>query len=274
MKAKNDLEKLLPILKAIPADKVIEPDRPVGIIVQEAYELANAAHQYRPHLLAVGVSAELLDGIVTHANALSAAQTEWTHVREMGFPAALHATIDAATVVRRDLVDSSHYALRNDGDALAIVSRIQEGEGVADICQDLKDLAALTEKYRAEFDRIDFDFEIAKRARALATEVLTGHAAATTKKVSTEAKSIRDRAFTHLDDAVDEVRAAGLFAFRRDADSSRLAKFRSAYAIRRERRRKTGSAASPFSSNAAAATAAAASTGPAGTAPANNCTPR
>ena len=73
--AKNDFERLLPILKAIPTDKVIEPDRPVGTIVQEAYDLANTAHQYRPHLLAVGVSAELIDGIVARANALSAAQT-------------------------------------------------------------------------------------------------------------------------------------------------------------------------------------------------------
>ena len=185
---------------------------------------------------------------------------------------ALHAAIDAGTVVRRDLFDSSLYALRNNDDALAIVARIQEGEGVADMCQDLKDLAALTEKYRAEFDRIDFDVEIAKRARALATEVLTGHAAATTKKVSIEMKEIRDRAFTHLNDAVDEVRAAGLFAFRRDTDSSRLAKFRSAYAIRRESRRKTRSAASALSSNAAVATSA--PTGSAGTIPTTNCTPR
>lgn len=94
------------------------------------------------------------------------------------------------------------------------------------------------------YDRIDFDFETATRARTLATEVLKGHAAATTKKASSDKKDIRNRAFTYLDEAVDEIRAAGLFAIRRDADSSRLSLFRSVYAIRRDRRHRAAASAS------------------------------
>ncbi|MBI3071381.1 MAG: hypothetical protein HYY84_04555 [Deltaproteobacteria bacterium] len=265
MKAKNELEKLLPKLAAISATDVAEPDRPVATIVQEALDLADAAHRYRASLLAVGVDAAIIDGLAERAKALSAAQTEWTNTRETGLPATLHAAVDRATELRRDIVDSALYALRNDDAALDVIARIRDGEGVADLCQDLKDLGVLVERNRAAFDRVDFDFEDVTRARAIADEVQKGHAEATTKKALDDKKDLRNRAFTYLDEAVDEVRAAGLFAFRRDADATRTSLFRSAYALRRGRKSR---AAAPASASASAPATAPAS------ATASNCAPR
>jgi hypothetical protein len=270
MRTRNDLEKLLSKLTTISPHAVLEPDRPVATIIQEAYDLADAANRHRPSLIAVGVEASLIDDVVPRANALRAAQTDWTHARETGLPATLHAAVESATELRRDIIDSALYALRNDDAALDVVARIQEGEGVADLCQDLNDLAVLAEKNRAAFDRVDFDFEGVTRARAYATEILKAHAEAATKKASNDKKDLRNRAFTYLDDAVDEIRAAGLFAFRRDTDSVRTGLFRSAYALRRGRKGRAAATSAPATASAPGAASAPAS----GSAPGTNCAPR
>ncbi len=72
------------------------------------------------------------------------------------------------------------------------------------------------------------------RARELATLLGTRPAARALSKELTEALDLRNRAFGHLEEAVDEVRAAGLFVFARD--KAMASRFRSRYFVLRGRK--------------------------------------
>ena len=265
MKAKNDFEKLLNDLRAIPADRVREPDLAVATLIQEAFDLATTAAEHSAVLVAAGLPMHFVDSLTPRANALRATQTAWTHARDTAAPVAYTAEIDYATVIRRDFAATSRFALRHDNRAQATIDRIQDGEGVADMCQDLVDLAALAEAHPGDFEKTDFDTATIGKARKAADSLLALHATVTgeragTSKAAAEAKDLRDRAATYLDEAVDEVRAAGLYAFRNDSDGARLALFRSAAAIQKGRR-KRAAAKKASNSTSPAAPAAAAPTG-------------
>ena len=232
----NDFERLLQKLRECPSDKVREPDRPVAIILSEAYALACVAAKYRAELERVGLDPAIIDEIEPCANTLRVAETAWTTTREKELAAVVIAAITQAYTFRSDIVSASRYALRKNDAAQATISHIQEGEGVADLCQDLVDLAAVVETHRDAFEKIDFDFAKVAHARALADEIQKGQGEVVVEKASNETRDVRNRAFTYLDDVVDEVRSAGLYAFGSDSDSTRLSLFRSNYALRRARR--------------------------------------
>ncbi|MBI3071760.1 MAG: hypothetical protein HYY84_06480 [Deltaproteobacteria bacterium] len=262
MKATNDFERLLSELKAIPAERVREPNLAVATLFHEAFDLAETAERYRPQLIAAGLEERFVDSLSARANALRAAQTAWTHARDAATPVEYLALVDQATVLRRDFVATAGYALRKHERALETLARIQEGEGVADLCQDLTDLAQLAESHRDDFARTDFDAAQIVKARKVADAVTKLHATvaadrAENRSASSEAKDLRDRAATYLDEAVDEVRSAGLYAFRNDSDTARLAQFRSVASIQRARRRHAAKKASDSTPIAPAAPATA-----------------
>jgi len=155
MKASNDFERHLGEIKAMPADRIREPNHAVATLVQEAFDLAAVAERHRPLLVAAGLEERYIDSLPGRANALRAAQTAWTHARDAAAPVEYTALVDQATVIRRDFVATAGYALRKNERALETLARIQEGEGVADLCQDLPDVAQLAETHRDDFARTD-----------------------------------------------------------------------------------------------------------------------
>ena len=65
----------------------------------------------------------------------------------------------------------------------------------------------------------------------MSDELLNMHSTNAVQKTLKEAKELRDRIFTWTDEAVDEIRAAGLFVIRNENRPDWLAIFRSTYAL-------------------------------------------
>lgn len=226
-------------LHAMPPDKVKEPPYPPPHLVAEANALYLVADRHRKSLNAVGVDDALIDALPRRAQALAGAQAARALVPETERSAQELETEEAAYEVRNELYAAGRFATRDDDLAQSSLDRVSEGAGLDDLVQDLKDLHAFAGKYESELVAIKIDVDtLTKRALALAGEFeqqLAHRRAATDAERA--ATDLRNRAATHLYEAMAEIRAAGVFAFRNDPNVLPL--FRSAY--RRRHRGGSGS---------------------------------
>lgn len=139
------------------------------------------------------------------------------------------AALDAERATLCAMPSAGRVATRNDDLAQSSLDRISEGSGFDDLVQDLKELHAFAGKYHDQLVAIKIDVDaLTQRALVLAGkfEQHLAHRRATTD-AERAATDLRNRAATHLYEAMAEIRAAGAFAFRNDPNIRPL--FRSAY---------------------------------------------
>lgn len=231
MSALNDLRPTLLALTDYSA-----PSIPVATLHQEADNLLTWLRQGGfAKLQAVGVAAEALPAAQRALNASREAQAAWTVVRGGNKSEARKDAEARGAELRSFLMAASRWNLRNDTDAQATLDRIAEGSGLADLVQDLYDLAALIESRAAAFAN-DSTFDPAAQiadAKDHAAEIAGGIAAAQASGDKQAARELRDRAAAWLNDRVGELREAGTYAYRGTDDIKR---FRSAYRRRRRLR--------------------------------------
>ena len=207
-------------LQAIPATEVILPTTPVDVSLQEAEDLYSWAIEDQAALEAKGIPWETtVVDIPVRAGALRYAQSEWMKER-FGREEAIKVWKEEsprAYEMRNDLIADFRFAYRKNENVLARVRTIAEGTGDADMIQDLSDISVLGNANTAELEAINFDLAqldlAAQRADELA-ELLAKANGAQLENAS--AKDIRDRAYTHLKEAVDELRDFGKYVFRKD----------------------------------------------------------
>lgn len=241
-----NLVALKPALLAIPAAEVREPWMPVAVFLQEAADLQTlvADPDVRGRLSRVGLDAAHLDALDAEIDAARAAQSEWSVVRDRRKSAGQQELEARAHDFRKGVLEACRWNLRGDRVALATLSAIAEGETVEDLTQDLADLATLMEGRTAAFAKDDtFDVASAiKQARTLVGDLQGGVSAERLTTDQTEAKDLRDRAYTYLYGRVRDVREAGRYAFKDNEDLAR--KFASAY-LRRRRSQASGGEGEP-----------------------------
>ncbi len=99
------------------------------------------------------------------------------------------------------------------------VAAVAEGSGDADMIHVLNDLVVIGRENPAPLTETAFDFGLLDTAAALCERLGELRADASVEKVSyREQKLIRDRAYTYLMAAADELRECGRFVFRKDGD--------------------------------------------------------
>ena len=239
--SEESLHALLPTLEEIEASDVTRPNIPVAIVHQEAHDLLALCEDdvVRAKLLSVGLDASYLDGLGQAIGASRHAQSRWVVARDQSKPDAQKAREAEGAELRRSALDACRWNLRRSRLALDAVSRISDGEGVADLVQDLSDLATLIRANLAAFEA-DTSFDasaVAEQALQLSAEIQAGLSESRDRRSQVQAIDLRDRAITHLSAHVNEVREAGRYAYRDDEAMAR--KFASAY-NRRRSRKKTG----------------------------------
>jgi hypothetical protein len=186
-------------------------------LVGEALALSVTARRYAARLNCAGCPAALIDGLGPRAHALAEAQAELSALRGRKRSEAEVALEAVATELRGEMIADGRFALRNDPGAQKILDDIQEGEGLEALIQDLKDVAAFSEKYADTLHKIRID-PVAKAARARKIAGELGDYVAARRSGDTEeaaALDLRNRAATHLLVAVNEVRATGDYVFRK-----------------------------------------------------------
>lgn len=233
----NIKERLLKAIRSIPDRLVKDPNLPVDEFLQESEDLFHWLQPDKEKIVAAGVPVELIDEMPERAEALREAQAWW--IKELNVRSEYQDVWDdespEAFDFRDALIHAFRYAYRHHPDILGRISYIDEDYSNADMIQDLKNLSVLGKSNPKPLKAIGFDMELLEKASKLSDEMADVLARSNGDTQSDhEAKDLRDRAYTHLKEAVDEVRECGKYLFWRDED--RLKGYSSSY-MRRMRKK-------------------------------------
>lgn len=206
---------------SMPDDQVKDPFMPVSVTVQMAENLAVWAKNDVALLAEAGLDITLLDTLPTRGGALRYIQSEWMSDKNTRSEYVQKWKVDSPEGY--DLqVNMEHYfrfAFHDYPDLLKRVDEIAENSGHADMIQDLMDYATLGHDNQALLEGVGFDLLLLDRAETLANSLSETLAYNNNdKNTSSELKNQRDRAFTYLYQAIQEVNRIGQFVFWRNPE--------------------------------------------------------
>ncbi|MEL6561562.1 MAG: hypothetical protein AAFQ94_25460 [Bacteroidota bacterium] len=219
--SKTDFENQLAIIMAIPGVEIRKPDIPIDVFLQEAENLNLVAGQDQAALVGAGLKWEKFGASLEEkAGALRYAQSNWITTRYSQEEAERQwdERSGVAYELKDDLIADYRFAFRYREDLLSRLSEVVSGTSHADMIQDLSDLAALGKIGQEELAAINFNESKLVEAETMADELGIVLAKANEQGEKSEAKLIRDKAFTLLREAVDEIRITGKYVFRKDKE--------------------------------------------------------
>lgn len=212
----SDYTDLLPALQAIPQQDVLKPAMPITLFIQEAMDLYHWSMDDKDLLLATGFDEQWLDALMVRAGALSEAEKRWrlaNNLREVAEAEWMEKS-PPAFAFRDELVHIFRYVFRKNSAVLSQVREIAEGATNVDMIQDLKMLAALGRQHTSTLEAAKFDIERLSAAETMAENIATLLAKTNGERLADHPdRVLRDRAYTYLKEAVDEVRDCGKYVF-------------------------------------------------------------
>lgn len=215
----EDYNAKLDVIKAIPNDEIQTPSMPVDAYLQEAENLKHWSTQDAAKLAVVGITQEMIDDLSVRAGALREAQSLWMKDRYSMEEAQREWKLlsPEAYDLRDELIRDLRFAYRKDPVLLGRVSAIADGYGDDDMIQDLNDLSVLGKANPEPLTVIGIEITKLDNAGTKSDEMAELLATANGDKAEqNESKLIRDKAYTHLKELVDETREAGKYVFWKD----------------------------------------------------------
>jgi hypothetical protein len=221
MSSISDYNDLLPEIQAIKPEDVLSPTMSVDVFVQEAENLYHWCTDDQAALTQAGLNWDLVAVLPVRAGACREAQSLWNKERNTRQQAEQDWKVQspAAFDLRDQLIHTYRYAFRKDDGLLGRVDEIAQGDTNSDMVQDLNDLSELGKANADLLAPVNFDLALLDTAAELSDRMgdLLGATNGERKKDS-EAMLVRDKAFTYLKQAVDEIRECGKFVFWRNPD--------------------------------------------------------
>lgn len=226
MNDKESFDSLKPNYDAIEKKDIKQPNLPVDVAVNEGMDLYNNAKQDSAEFATTDVDVALIEAIPVRASGLKYSQLLWDQVYKDTSDAEEEwkALSPVAYDLRDELLHVSRYAYRKDEKLMALVGRIAEGSGHADLVMDLGSLAMLGTNNPVALEAVSFDLSKLDRASQLSEQCndLLGRVHGARTANDPTAKEMRDRAFTYLKEGVDAIREAGKFLFWKDEKRAAL----------------------------------------------------
>lgn len=217
--SKENFETLKDSIEAIePADTKI-PNMPVDVYVQEASDLHEWSKEDQSQLVEVGVPKAYFDEMETRIGALRYAQSVWNKDQYTKEEAQQEwdEVSPKAYDLKNEIEHAFRFAFRKRPDLLSKVQGIELGTSNADLVQDLSDLAALGQANLPLLTAINFDETKLDQAANEASNLSVLLAKANgERKEDSSPKITRDKAYTYLKQAVDEIYEAGKYLFWKD----------------------------------------------------------
>jgi hypothetical protein len=220
--SKENYDAKLVVLEALPQEEVKSPRIPIDVFMQESENLFVWAKEDKKALIAKGLDWQIYgEDLPTRTGACRYSQAVWMKERYSQEEAAKAWKENSfkAYEFRNDLLADLRFAFRKRLDLLARVRTIADGEGDADMIQDLMDISVLGKANATELEKARYDlrnFDIAAQKSDTLAELLAKANGATLD--NSMAKEIRDRAYTHLKKAIDELRETGKYVFRKNPE--------------------------------------------------------
>lgn len=216
------------LLDGLDEADVKDPPIPVANLLDEARTLARVAAKDKAALKKVGLDTKLVGALPGLIDALADAQaTMHASWRNLKSAQEVALTRDAIAL-RSEMVACLRHATRDDAEAQKAIDAVTEGEGLADLTEDLVSLAALYKAWGKALKRVGAPPSDGPRAAKLAAALSTAMAERrSTDGDDVSARLLRNRVATVLASSLSEIRLNGRFAFRRDA--ARRARYSSEY---------------------------------------------
>ena len=188
----------------------LAPNKPVKVALLEGERLRAGTAPHRKALLALpGFRASDLTLLPLLLKKLEGAELRWSRLRFKGGGHALTTARKNAEKWRHDAMAAARYLARYNAKDLTELDRIAAGEGLADLVQDLDDLASFVEARAETFAKLPLRIDV-REAKKLAAILREGRDAAP----GADALAERNRAFWALEHVTDEIRAALRFVLR------------------------------------------------------------
>lgn len=216
MSTTTDYNEQLLVIEAIQPADVLIPNMPVDVFVQEAENLYHWCKDDQEALTRIGLDWTLAQSLPVRSGACREAQSLWIKERNIRSQAEQDwkEQAPAAFDFRNQLIHAFRFAFRQNDGLLARVEEIALGDTNSDMVQDLNDLSVLGKANTALLTAIGFDLAMLDIAADMADRMgnLLGETNGE-RQTESEALLIRDKAYTHLKRAVDEIREYGKFVF-------------------------------------------------------------
>ena len=217
----NDFEEKKEAINAILNDQVELPTIPVDNYLQEAENLYHWSLDDAEKLNMVGITTKMIEDLPVRTGACRYAQSMWFKDRFSQEEAQKQWKIQSpeAYDLRDELIHDFRFAYRKDSLLLGRISAIAEGNGHADMIQDLSDLSVLGKANLEPLQVIGLN--VVKLDKAAVTSDAMADLLATAngdKAEQNATKMLRDKAFTYLKELVDEIREAGKYVFWKNKD--------------------------------------------------------
>jgi len=219
MSSAEDYAAKIAEIEVIPEAQMKSPNMPVDVFLQEVENTVKWVQDDKDKLIATGLDWTLVDDLPVRAGALREAQSLWFKVRFAREDAQKEWNEKSpdAYDLRNTLLHVFRFAFRNEADLTSRINAIAEGSGNADMIQDLNDLALLGKGHTDLLTAVGFDLTLLDTAAATSAEMAALLSQSTTdRKKENVNRIIRDKAYTYVKQALDEVRACGQFVFWRD----------------------------------------------------------
>ena len=191
-------------------------DYSVADILQESRDLQVAVRKLGAALYTKSnLKRDVGDSLADRHAMLDAAETEWAAHRIVVLPQQLRALRKEAEELKKEAIAALRHFKKGDPDVQSRLNAIVEGSGLADLIDDLVKLEALLREHKAALKNADLPKNTAARALELA-EILGGEAAE--RAIDTEgsdALELRNRAYWWLRLAMNDVRDAGRYVYRK-----------------------------------------------------------
>ena len=216
MTTQDDYKAKLDVIQAIGDNETTAPTMPVDVFIQEAENLYRWCQDDKEGLTGAGLDWALVEDLQVRTGACREAQSIWFQNRFTHEEAQKEWDIKSpeAYDLRDKLIQALRYAYRKDPILLGRVSEIRDGWSHADMIQDLNDIAVLGKDNPEPLEQINLDLALLDAAALTADEMGDLLAKSTTDRGETGSiKIVRDKAYTHLKEAVDEIRACGKYVF-------------------------------------------------------------
>ncbi|MFA8436231.1 MAG: hypothetical protein ACEPOZ_17080 [Marinifilaceae bacterium] len=219
MSQRSCYEEELEAMLSIPPEEVKVPQMPVGTFIQEAIDLRLWAEDDREQFLALGLELTFLDALPSRVNALIYAQGEWHNelCSRDPFWKQWQEEYSLAQELYRQLMSSFRFAFRNRPDLRKFLNSLAQGRSKQYFAQKLINLAILGWDQKELLQSVSFDLNLLDQAHATGTRI--GKLVATANslhKRNSKNKELRNRAYTHLKCAMDQVRDMGKYVFRKN----------------------------------------------------------
>ncbi|WKK79207.2 hypothetical protein [Marivirga arenosa] len=234
--SKENFETLKGSIAAMEAAETKIPNMPVDVYLQEASDLFEWSKADQKQLIEVGVPKNYFDEFEARIGALRYAQSIWNKDQYTKEEAQQEwdEMSPKAVDLKNEIEHAFRFAFRKRQDLLSKVQGVEQGTSNADLVQDLSDLAALGLANLPLLKAINFEEDKLHLAASQASEMSILLAKANgERKENSSPKITRDKAYSYLKQAVDEIYEAGKYVFwkdeaRRKGYSSRYFRMRQA----------------------------------------------